>query len=135
MFQIYLLMVVANLLVGFLIAGEFFREKSVSCGHILDIFKSADVRLAIGILSVLVGIISLFKTYETILIIGDILPAVGALLGGLIISSLSLSEKSEDPPAFVTFMINFSQKISTPLGILFMVVGLVHAVAPTAIVI
>ncbi len=136
MFQIYLLTVLANCFVGFLIAGSFFREKQETCGSILDLFVAPNARLAVGLISLIIGIISLFKTSTPdIVIIGDLLPSIGAILGGLVIGSLALTEKSDEPPAFVNFVVNFTEKISTPLGLAIMAIGVLHALVPTAIII
>lgn len=135
MFQIYLLTVLANCLAGFIIAGSFFREKQELCGSILDLFAAPNVRLSVGLIALVVGVVSLFKiSPNDIVFIGDLLPSVGAMVGGLSLSSIALSEKMEEPPRPVAFLMGLTESISTPLGLTVMVIGLLHAVVPTAII-
>jgi hypothetical protein len=133
MYQIYLLTTVANMFVGFLVADSFFRAKQVTCGVVLNMFTAANTKLAISLGALLIGIIALFKPHGVIFI-GDLLPAIGAIVGGLIIGSRALSDKSDEPPAFVHFVTSFTEKISTPLGLGMMAIGLLHAIVPTAVI-
>jgi hypothetical protein len=135
MFQIYLLTVLANGLSGFIIAGSFFREKQELCGNFLDLFAVPNARLSVGLISLVIGVISLFKiSPQDIVFIGDLLPSLGAMIGGLVLSSLALSEKMEEPPQIVSTLIDLTGKISTPLGFAIMIIGLLHAIVPTAVI-
>ncbi len=135
MFQIYLLTVLANCLAGFIIAGSFFREKQELCGSILDLFVAPNVRLSIGLASVVIGIVSLLKmSPNDIVFIGDLLPSLGAILGGLILGAGSLGEKMEEPPRLVTFFTELGGSVSTPIGFSLMAIGLLHAIVPTAVI-
>ena len=135
MFQIYLLTVLANGLVGFIIAGSFFREKQELCGSILDLFVAPNVRLSIGLVSLVIGLISLLKiSPNDILFIGDLLPSLGAIIGGLTLGAAALGEKMEEPPRLVTLCTDLGASMATPLGFALMAIGLLHAIVPTAII-
>jgi hypothetical protein len=135
MFQIYFLTVLANCLAGFIIADSFFREKEELCGSILDLFAAPNVRLTVGLLTLLVGIISLFKSSPgDILFLGDLLPSLGAIVGGLAIGASALGEKTEEPPGMVKVINDLTDTVATPLGLGIMVIGILHAIIPTAII-
>ncbi|MDC7218660.1 MAG: hypothetical protein PQJ59_01905 [Spirochaetales bacterium] len=135
MFQIYLLTVLVNCLAGFIIAGSFFRDKQELCGSFLDLFSAPNAKLSVALVTLLVGIISLFKVSPTdIVFIGDLLPSAGAIIGGLVLGSYALSEKMEEPPRLVAFLMNVTDAISTPLGLVIMIIGLLHAIIPTAVI-
>jgi len=136
MFQIYLLTVLANCLAGFIIADSFFRDREELCGSVLDLFAAPNVRLTVGLLTLLVGIISLLTKFrpEDIFFLGDLLPALGAIVGGLAIAASALGEKTEEPPAMVKVINDLTDSIATPLGLAIMVIGILHAIIPTAII-
>jgi len=135
MYQIYLLTVLANCLAGFIIADSFFRDKNELCGSILDIFSAPNVRLSVGLVTLVVGIISLFKfSPNDILFVGDLLPSLGAIIGGLAIGSLALGEKTEEPPRMVKVINDMAASIAAPLGLVILAVGILHAIIPTAII-
>ncbi|MBN2625615.1 MAG: hypothetical protein JXA95_03025, partial [Spirochaetales bacterium] len=66
--------------------------------------------------------------------LGDLLPALGAIAGGLAIAASALGEKTEEPPAMVKVINDLTDSIATPLGLAIMVIGILHAIIPTAII-
>ena len=102
MLQFYFLSIVMNLLAGYLLftgdAGAVLEFKS---GFSL---KDETVRLVVGILSALVGLMKLLSVVEgDVPVIGDLIPALAGFLSGFILiyeyyknrSSLNVSEKTE----------------------------------------
>lgn len=133
MYQIYLLTVLSTTVVGFMVAAPYFIQKFEGCLPVINAFSKPNTKMALSLISFLMGIISLFKPLGVVFI-GDILPAAGAILGGIIIGSQALGEKSDVPPAFVTTIAVLTEKMAVPLGFAIMAAGLLHAIVPTAII-
>ena len=102
MLQFYFLSIVMNLLAGYLLftgdAGAVLEFKS---GFSL---KDETVRLVVGILSALVGLMKLLSVVEgDVPVIGDLVPALAGFLSGFILiyeyyknrSTMNVSEKTE----------------------------------------
>lgn len=75
MLQIYFLSIATNLLVGFLLA---FEKKALE----IKWFEDKKIRLCIGIVCFITGIVKMFVVASNISFLGDFIPMVTGIAGG-----------------------------------------------------
>ncbi len=88
MAQFYLLSVLANLVAGLTLAGDYLGEKFQFLASFKNLRENKKAQTVIGIIAAAIGIIKLFilSPEETVPIIGDLLPALaGIVLGGILL--------------------------------------------------
>lgn len=88
MAQFYLLSVLANLIAGLTLAGDYLGEKFQFLASFKNLRENKRVQTVIGIIAAAIGVIKLFvlSPGETVLIVGDLLPALaGIALGGILL--------------------------------------------------
>ena len=84
MFQLYLLSVLFNVICGFFLYFGDSKKTDFSEGRANFSSDKSSHRIVIGIISAVIGFLKLLRPVDT-LIIGDIIPAIGGLLGGFIL--------------------------------------------------
>lgn len=122
MLQFYFLSILFNLLAGFVLINS---EKNYLDVKLLNEKK---FRLVLGILSGLAGVIKLFVVVRTdIIILGDLLPAIAGIAGGI---ALLIHEDNEKLPDWAKKVFVANKYL---VGICCMSIAIVHFVFPGAL--
>jgi len=133
--QLYLLTVLSTVLTGVALAVDFLAKRYEGIAGNINFTKNAGFRLILGVVAILVGFVNLFKTYENdIAIIGDLLPSLAGLLGGiLLISGYVSSHKADDSSesgGLAGKVERFSAPYLTIIGVSSVIIGILHAILP-----
>ena len=122
MLQFYFLSVFFNLLTGFVLFND--SKKLVE----LPLLKERVFRLVLGVLSALTGLIKLFVVVHTsAVIVGDFIPAVAGIAGGL---ALMIQDDNEKLPDWFKKIFITNKFI---VSIACLAVALLHFVFPGAL--
>ncbi len=122
MLQFYFLSVFFNLIVGFVLIND---QKNILE---LALLKERVFRLVLGILSAVTGVIKLFVVVHTsAVIVGDFLPVIAGIAGGL---SLIVQDDNEKFPEWFKKVFIVNKYI---VGIGCLAVALLHFVFPGAL--
>jgi len=134
-FQLYLLTVLSTVLTGVVLATDFLAKKYESFANDMNFTRNAGFRLILGIVAFLVGFVNLFKTYEIdIAVIGDLLPSLAGMLGGILLLSDYVSshksKSSSESGGLAEKVERFSAPYLTIVGVSSMIIGILHAILP-----
>ena len=135
MFQLYLLTVLTNVLAGLALATGFLTERFERFSEYTDFMANSIYRIILGIVSLLIGIINLFPSYDgDIVILGDLFPSIaGIATGVLLLAEFFGSRKSEaenKTAELAEKVEKFSGPYLTIVGIASVIVGILHAILP-----
>lgn len=134
MAQFYLLSVVTNIVASLTLAGDYFAQKLPLLSSARHLRDSRTANIAVGVTAALVGFIKLFVVApgETVLIAGDLLPAVtGMVLGAVLLAGVFQRPRQEEEVK--TFSV--SKAITTyrvPLAFVGIAVSILHFLVPSA---
>lgn len=132
--QIYLLTVLANFLAGATLARTLLAEKIQAFKPLEEGLAKPAFQLVLGIVTALTGIFALFKFNPgDIVILGDLLPALAALLSGALLIAPYFSEKDQDSSGAMIALTTFAEKHGSIIGITTMSIALLHAIIPNAL--
>jgi hypothetical protein len=137
MVQFYLLSIVINGLIGFLlIFGDVIESDSTATGVKLFL-SSRGFRLVLGILAIITGILKfLSPIMNKMPILGDFLPALGGLTGGFILIFGFYRESSTESGANEGSLDRFGDTLlqyRKAIGIALLVISALHFLFPTAL--
>ena len=122
MLQFYFLSVFFNLIAGFVLVND--KKNIIE----LAILKEKTFRLILGILCAVTGVIKLFVVvHSSAVIVGDFLPVVAGIAGGL---SLMIQEENEKFPEWFKNIFIANKFI---VGIVCLGVAVLHFVFPGAL--
>jgi hypothetical protein len=134
MAQFYLLSILANIVAGLTLAGDYLGEKMPFLSSFKNLRDNKNAAIGIGAAAALIGLIKLFvpSPGEIVPVAGDLLPAVtGMLLGGLLLVE-AFRQKVEGKGEHLE---KISQAVLTyrvPLGIAGVAVAILHFLLPGA---
>ncbi len=133
MFQLYLLTVLTNVLAGMALAGGFLSERFERFSEYTNFMENRIYRLVLGGLSILIGIINLFSTYDgNAAVIGNLLPSLAGIATGVLLIAEFFSAGESDEPNKATEIAGkvgtFSGPYLTIVGVASVVIGILHAV-------
>ncbi len=132
MVQIYLLLVLGNIIMGLILSRDFFYKKFESFSSINQILSSEILQVTIGSIGTIVGILALFLRFTgNILIIGDLIPAILAIISGITIFVEYISQEEDKDSSVILFIVKTFVKNKNILGFLGIVFGLIHFLAPS----
>jgi hypothetical protein len=84
MVQIYFLLVLCNVLMGFVLSKKYLETKIEFITNLDTVLSNEIFKVTLGAIGIIVGILSLFLRFEgNIIILGDLIPALLAMLSGL----------------------------------------------------
>jgi len=130
--QIYLLLVLGNIIMGLILSRDFFYKKFESFSSINQILSSEILQVTIGSIGTIVGILALFLRFTgNILIIGDLIPAILAIISGITIFVEYISQEEDKDSSVILFIVKTFVKNKNILGFLGIVFGLIHFLAPS----
>ncbi|OQY34284.1 MAG: hypothetical protein B6241_05300 [Spirochaetaceae bacterium 4572_59] len=134
--QIYFLVVITNILSGLVLSGSFLEEKIEGFSSCNALMQRGKFKLVLGIITVLTALFTLLLkiTPEDVIVLGDLLPALtGGIMGSYLIMSFfygSLEETRSWMKSFVDVMEDRGHII----GIAAVLVGIIHFLVPSAII-
>jgi hypothetical protein len=136
MLQFYFLSILLNSLTGLTLIFNSYTEKSQdSLKNVPDFFTNNTFKLVIGILCCFTALIKLLTSFPgSILIMGDLLPAVVGVLGGIAVlfdyyMNNSPSETKLNPKLETIFVTNKKY-----IGVLCVLSALLHFLFPRVII-
>ncbi len=133
MAQFYFLSVVANLLAGLTLAGDFLGERIPFLRPFKDLRARKGAQVTIGISALVVGVIKLFllSPGEHILILGDFLPAATGIIIGTILLAEVNQARVEQARESIRKISKTALTYRVPVGIAGIVVALLHFLFPS----
>jgi len=133
--QIYFLVVLTHLLSGLVLSSHFLEEKINGFAPFSALLQKPRFRLVLGIITVLSSLFTLLKvTPSDVIILGDLLPAVtGFLMGAYLILGF-FYESLEESRSWMKSFVDLMEDKGHIIGIAAIVVGLLHFLVPTAII-
>ena len=136
MFQLYLLTVLTTILSGAALASGFLSERFERFSEYTEFMANTVYRVILGSLSILIGIINLFKTYEgDIGVLGELFPSLAGLATGVLLLvefvNARRGEEDESKAAEIAGKVgSFSGPYLTVVGVAAVVIGVLHAILP-----
>jgi len=136
MAQFYLLSVLANMIAGLTLAGDYLGERLPFLASFKNLRANKAAQTIIAVLAVAVGIVKLIvlSPGENIPVVGDILPALtGILLGALLLVEAyrpTVESRGESLEKLSRTVLTYR----VPVGIAGVVIALVHFLFPAAVV-
>lgn len=133
--QIYLLTVLTNLIAGVYLSRRLLAEKVEGFKPFEEMLNRQGFLLVMGILTFLTGIFALFyKVGEnSVFIIGNLVPAVSALICGSFLLSEYFVKPEETEGGLLMQLATFSRNKGFIVGIAALVIAVIHAIIPTAL--
>jgi uncharacterized membrane protein HdeD (DUF308 family) len=138
MIQLYLLSILFNGLIGFLLVFDDRRENGSIDSSMKFSTSSGGFRLILGILAAITGIIKLFSPIAdkaTVYILGDLLPALAGIAAGFIMVfgfyrefSTKIEDEGQLDRVGDTFL-----RYKKFTGVALMVIAVLHFLFPTAL--
>ncbi len=134
MAQFYFLSIVANIVAGLTLAGDYLGAKIAFLSSFKNLRENRNAVIGIGAAAALIGLIKLFvlSPGEIVPVAGDLLPAVtGMALGGVLLVEAfreKVAAKGEKIERLSQTVLTFR----VPLGIAGVVVAVLHFLVPGA---
>ena len=135
MFQLYLLTVLTTILSGAALASGFLSERFERFSEYTEFMANTVYRVILGSLSILIGFINLFKTYEgDIGVLGELFPSLAGLTAGILLLVEFVNARrgeDESKAAEIAGKVgSFSGPYLTIVGVAAVVIGVLHAILP-----
>lgn len=135
MFQLYLLTVLTTILSGAALASGFLSERFERFSEYTEFMTNSLYRVILGAVSLLVGIINLFKTYPgDIGFLGELFPSLAGIIAGILLLVEFMNARKEDDESKASEIAGkvgqFSGPYLTIVGVASVVIGILHAVLP-----
>lgn len=137
--QFYLLSIFANILAGLTLAGDFLGDRITFLSSFKQLRENRNAQITIGAVTLIIGAIKLFlgSPGETVLIAGDLLPALtGIALGGILLAEAFRAEveKQSGKMEKVKKISKAVLSYRVPVGIAGVVIALVHFLFPWIVI-
>jgi hypothetical protein len=134
-FQLYLLTVLTNVLAGLALASGFLSDRFERFGEYTDFMSNSVYRLVLASISVLIGIINLFPTYQgDIAVLGELFPSLVGIATGILLIAEFLNQRKGEEENKASDIAEKVEKISGPyltaVGIASIIIGVLHAILP-----
>jgi hypothetical protein len=134
--QFYLLSVLANIIAGLTLAGDYLGTKFSFLESFKNLRENRTAQIVIGIVTMAVGLITLFVRApgDTVPIAGDLLPSLAAIAQGitLLVESFRPQVESRGPQAEKLSKAILTYRV--PAGIAGASIGLLHFLFPAAVI-
>ena len=132
MVQIYFLLVLSNIVMGFILAKDFLNGKLNNFLVINQLLSSDILKVTVGCIGSIIGLLALFLRYSgNLVIIGDLIPALTSMICGITLFIEYISNEENNDSTIINFFIGVFLKRRTLLGIVALCVGIIHFIAPS----
>ena len=142
--QFYFLSVVANILAGATLCGQFFADKFPSFRDTQEKLSRPGTRLGIGIVAVVVGFFKLFirSSLSDVRVVGDLFPALAGMAMGAVLVLEYMGDRAEENELgasgeeehWALKARTVAERYRVPLGLSGIVIGVLHFFIPGAII-
>lgn len=133
--QIYFLVVMTHILAGLVLGSHFLEEKFESFSSCTTVLNNARFKIILGVVTVLSALFTLLKvTPDDVLIIGDLLPAVTGFLFGAYLILGYFYESLEESRSWMKSFVDLLEDKGHIFAVVSLVVGLLHFLVPTALI-
>lgn len=131
MVQIYFLLILSNLIMGVILAKNFFNSKFENFNQLNQLLSSEILQVTIGCIGTIVGLLALFLRYSgDLIILGDLIPASIAMLSGVTLFIEYIAQEDSTEATVIKIIQNIFLKNRTVLGFASIVAGIIHFIAP-----
>jgi len=133
--QIYFLVVSTHLIAGLVLSAHFLEEKVENLSSCTTLLNNSRFKLILGIVSMLTALFTLLKvTPGDVIIAGDLLPAVtGFLIGGYLVMSFFYASLEENR-SWMKSYVDIMEDQGHIIGLAAMIIGILHFLVPTALI-
>ena len=137
--QFYLLSIFANILAGLTLAGDFLGDRIKFLSSFKLLRENRNAQITIGVATLVIGVVKLFlgSPGETVLIAGDLLPALTGIALGAILLAEAFRQDVEKQNGKMERVKKISKAVLSyrvPVGIAGVVVALVHFLFPWIVI-
>lgn len=134
--QIYFLVIVTNILAGLVLSRSFLEEKISGFAPFSGVLRKDRFKLILGIVTVLTALFTLLVkvTPADVVVLGNLLPALsGALMGAYLILS-SFYKDLEEERSWMKSFVDLVESRGYIIGFAGMLIGTVHFLVPSALI-
>jgi len=134
MAQFYLLSVLANIIAGLTLAGDYLGAKFPFLASFRNLRENRASQIGIGIVTASVGVITFFVRApgDTVPVAGDLLPSLAAIAQGITLLVESFRQKVESRGPQAEKLTKALLTYRVPAGIAGASIGLLHFLFPAA---
>ena len=133
--QIYFLVVITHILAGLVLGSHFLEEKFESFSPCIAVLNNRRFKIILGVLMVLSSLFTLLKVVpDDVLIIGDLLPAITGFLFGAYLILGYFYESLEESRSWMKSFVDLLEDKGHIFGLISLVVGVLHFLVPTALI-
>lgn len=136
MAQFYLLSVLANIVAGLTLAGDYLGEKLPFLASFKNLRANKAAQTVVAIVAVIIGVIKLIvlSPGESVPVVGDLLPALtGIILGGILLIEAyrpTVDKQGENIQKISKTVLTYR----VPVGIAGVVIAFLHFLFPGALI-
>jgi hypothetical protein len=136
MTQFYLLSVLANLVAGLTLAGDYLGGRFKFLASFKSLRETRSGQLAVGLIALGVGVITVFVRApgDYVPVVGDLLPSLAGMAMGLALLVEAFRQKVEDRGPQGTLISRAVLTYRVPAGIAGVAVALAHFLFPAAVI-
>ncbi len=134
--QLYLLSILANIVAGLTLAGDYLGAKFAFLASFKNLRENRPAQIVIGLCAAVIGVLKLIvlSPWETVPVAGDLLPALtGIVLGGLLLVE-AFRQKVEAKGDSIEKLSKAVLSYRVPVGIAGVVIALLHFLFPGAVI-
>ena len=136
MAQFYLLSVMANIVAGLTLAGDYLGQRFAFLASFRNLRENRTAQIVVGIATAAIGAITFLVRApgDTVPVVGDLLPSLGAVVVGitLLVESFRAQVENRGPQAEKVSRALLTYRV--PVGIAGACVGLLHFLFPAAVI-
>lgn len=128
MYQIYFLSILTNVLAGIALGFDRMDERlRLHAVFNPELFQHAGFRLAIGLITFVVGFLKLLSVSPgDVAVLGDLVPALTGMLAGFALSFQYYQERTTSESGTVASLDKVFGRHSSTLGMVALIAGVVH---------
>jgi len=134
MLQFYFLSIATNLIGGFILASDKIIEKFPNLTAFAELFKKNSSKMMLGIFTIIFGVFKILSvTKGDIIVVGDIIPALSGIIVGSTLAVESYKMRSTVSTPAVERLDNVFVKNKSLIGIAGIIIGLLHFLFPSVL--
>lgn len=132
MVQIYFLLVLFNIIMGFILIKDFLNSKLDNFSNIHHILSVEIFQVTVGCIGTIVGLLALFLRFTgNMIIIGDLVPSIIAMICGFTLFIEYIANEEENDSAAIKFFKTTFLQNRVLLGFISLTSGILHFIAPS----
>jgi hypothetical protein len=134
--QFYLLSVLANLVAGLTLAGDYLGAKFAFLASFKNLRDNRPATIVIAVAAAVIGLLKLviLSPRESVPVAGDLLPALAGIVLGVILLAEVFRERVESRGQGIQKLSKLALSYRVPVGIAGVVIALAHFLLPGAVI-